>query len=144
MRKGVKGVCKLKLGPMWPTEKGFGSKIFWLIGPDARAVKVLPPENTGILISGFFSLKARISAPISNNLSEMTKYQLDIVLSFHLQKNLGQLIKKWPSCGAFRRANLDLLKNTVTGHIRYFVAILKLGQEPQFWTPDKNIVLFVA
>ena len=68
----------------------------------------------------------------------MTKYQLDIVLSFHLQKIWGQLVKKRLSYGAFCRANPDFLENPISGHIRHFVAILKLGPRPQFGETEKK------
>ena len=101
-KSGGHGVCKSKLVHWEDTQKGFGSKkILW---PGPEGLEVGPAENSGALKSGFFYFGLKFW-PLNQGLHpKLSSHHIDIGLSLHLQKKLGQLVQKSPSYVNFCKA----------------------------------------
>ena len=63
---------------------------------------------------------------------KMTMHHKDIGLSFHLQKNWGQLAQKWMSYGHFSAATRIFLKIYLSA-IKLFGKKIVSGSQAQFW-----------
>ena len=99
---GSYGVCKSKSLHWEDTQKGFWSKKFLWPGPEG--LEVGPAENFGALKSGFFYFGLKFW-PLNQGLHPKLSYHhIDIGLSLHLQKKLGQLVQKSPSYVNFCKA----------------------------------------